>query len=319
MLTLVTTSPGFGRTGGPADRLARSGWHLVRCTQDDVGEYLAQADLLVAGLPPVTAEILDAAPRLRAVLKHGVGTDAIDISACTARGIPVTNTPGANATAVAELALAHLFALSRNLIAGHDAIVAGGWDRRVGREIEGATLGIVGFGVIGRRLAAKAVALGMQVLATDPAADPAQAAELRVTLLPFADLLARSDHVSLHVQGGPSTAGLIGAAQIAQMKPGACILNLARGDVLDLDALDHALGSGHLSGAAIDAYAVEPPDRRHPIFANPRVIFSPHSGADTAEALVRMGHMVIDDIETILAGGRPARTVNPAVFERAPG
>lgn len=317
-VTVLTTSPGFGRVGNLPDRLTAAGFHLVRCGQDDQADHLARADFLIAGLPAVTAETLAAAPRLQGVLKHGVGLDTIDLAACTARGVPVTNTPGANAVAVAELALAHVFALSRNLINGHASVTSGSWDRRFGREVQGATLGIVGFGMIGRTLAAKATALGMNVLASDPFADPAQAAAVGVTLLPLPDLLEQSDHVSLHVFGGPATTGLIGAAELARMKPGATILNLSRGEVLDLDALQEALTSGTLGGAAIDAYTVEPPDRRHPIFANPKVIFSPHSGADTEGALIRMGQMVIDDIETLLGGGRPARTVNPEVWSPAP-
>ncbi|MCB6179715.1 hydroxyacid dehydrogenase [Rhodobacter sp. Har01] len=314
-VTLVTTSPAFGRAGDLPDRLAGLGWTLIRCTADDLSAHLMKTEFLVAGLPAVTTATLAAAPRLRGVLKHGVGLDTIDLDACTARNVPVTNTPGANAVAVAELALAQIFALSRNLIAGHSTITQGGWDRRIGREVEGATLGIIGFGVIGSTLAAKAAALGLRVLACDPFADPAQAAAMGVPLLPMPDLLAQSDHVSLHVFGGPSTAGLIGTAELARMKPGATILNLARGEVLDLDALHAALTAGHLSGAAIDAYTVEPPDRSHPIFASPKVIFSPHAGGDTSGALKRMGHMILDDIATLLAGGRPVRTVNPAAFE----
>ena len=150
MTVLVSTSPGFGRAGNLPDRLAAAGWHLVQCTGESLAAHLPDAEFLIAGLPAVTADTIAAAPRLRAVLKHGVGLDAIDIAACTARGIAVTNTPGANALAVAEMALAHIFALSRNLVSGHVSLTNGGWDRRIGREVAGATLGIVGFGAIGR-------------------------------------------------------------------------------------------------------------------------------------------------------------------------
>lgn len=318
MTLILSTSPGFARAGDLPAQIAARGWTLLRGTGEELAPHLPGADFLVAGLPAVTAATLQAAPGLRGVLKHGVGLDAIDLAACTARGVPVTSTPGANALAVAELALAHLFALSRHLVPAHAAIVAGGWDRRIGREVQGATLGIVGLGAIGRTLAAKALALGMRVLACDPQADAAQAAALGVTLLPLPDLLGRADHVSLHVFGGPATAGLIGAAELAQMRPGATILNLSRGEVLDLTALAAALAAGHLAGAALDAYPAEPPDRSHPVFADPRVIFSPHSGADTEQALIRMGHMVLDDIATLLAGGRPARTVNPEIWKTRP-
>lgn len=322
MTTVVTTSPGFGRAGDLPARLAATGWTLIRCDAQSVARHLPEAEFLVAGLPRVTAETLAAAPKLRAVLKHGVGLDTIDLPACTARGVAVLNTPGANAVAVAELALTAIFALSRNVLSAHAAITTGGWDRRIGREIEGATLGIVGFGAIGRTLARKARALGMRVLATDPFPDRAFASEIGVGLVSLPELLAASDHVSLHVFGGADTAALIGAAELAQMKPTATLLNLARGEVVDLDALCEALDEDRLAGAAIDAYSVEPPDRAHPIFRQPKVLFSPHSGADTEGALVRMGGMVIDDIATLLAGGHPARTVNPDAFrigaERTP-
>jgi D-3-phosphoglycerate dehydrogenase len=313
-LRIVSTSPGFGKAGDLPARLAATGWTILRCDAATFAEHLLVADYLIAGLPAVTAATLDAAPRLRAVLKHGVGLDSIDLAACTARGIAVTNTPGANANAVAELALAAVFALSRNVVAGHQTVVSGGWDRRFGAEVEGATLGIVGFGTIGRILARKARALGMRVLAADPFPDLAAATELGVEIVALPDLLAQADHVSLHVVGGVDTAGMIGAAALALMKPTATLLNFARGEVVDLVALAAALAHGHLAGAAIDAYPQEPPARSHPIFAAPRVIFSPHSGADTVGALIRMGGMVIDDLQSLAAGGQPALCVNPAAF-----
>ena len=311
---VITTSPGFGKAGNLPARIERLGWDFVRTDGEGIEDHLAGMEFLVAGLPPVTADLLDRAPRLRAVLKHGVGLDSIDLAACTARGIPVASTPGANAVAVAELALAHIFALARNVVTGHASVTSGDWDRRAGLEIEGATLGIVGFGAIGRTLARKARALGMQVIATDPYPDTAYAEQIGVTLAPLPALLAQADFVSLHVFGGAGNAALIGAAELAAMKSGARLLNLARGEVVDLDTLAGAIASGHVGGAAIDAYVTEPPDLSHPIFRDPRVIFSPHSGADTGGALARMGEMVIDDIETLRGGGQPARTVNRQVF-----
>lgn len=311
---VVTTSPGFGKAGDLPDRIASSGWTFVRTDEKGLGAHLADMDVLVAGLPRVSAELLDKAPRLKAVMKHGVGLDSIDIAACTARGILVTNTPGANAIAVAELALAAIFALSRNVVTGHLSVTSGGWDRQAGREIEGATLGIIGFGAIGRTLARKARALEMTVLATDPFPDTAYADRIGVSLVPMDELLARADFVSLHVFGGADNAALIGSRELRAMRPGACLLNLARGEVVDLDALHAALRAGHLGGAAIDAYLTEPPDISHPIFSDLRVIFSPHSGADTVGSLARMGAMVIDDITAVLNGAQPARVVNPEAY-----
>lgn len=312
MTLVLSTSPGFGRHGSVPDRLAATGWEVVPCLEPGAVEpRLGAADFLVVGLLPVTEAHLAAAPRLKGVLKHEVGIDNIDLDACTARGVPVLNAPGANADAVAELAVGLMFALARAIPAGHAAVTGGLWERGVGRELGGKTLGIVGLGNIGRRLALKARGLGMTVVASDPFADRGFAETNGVGLLELDALLAQSDYVSLHVAGN---ATLIDAARIAAMKPGARLLNLARGEVADLDALHTALAAGHLAGAAIDAYAQEPPDTGHPIFRHPNVVFMPHSGGDTLEAIERIGLMNIEDMETLLAGGRPARTLNPQVF-----
>lgn len=312
MTRVVTTSPGFGRHGSVPGRLAAAGWELVHCLDAaELPNRLPTADFLVVGLLPVTAAHLAAAPHLRAVLKHGVGIDNIDVAACTARGLPVMNAPAANAEAVAELALGLMFALARAIPAGHASVTAGRWRRPIGREIGGKTLGIVGFGNIGRRLALRAAGLGMTVVAHDPFPDRAFAEANNVELLDLDALLARADYVSLHVAG---TATLLDAPRIAAMKPGARVLNLARGEVAELDALHAALASGHLAGVAIDAYAQEPPDVTHPLFAHPNAVFTPHSGADTQEALERVGLMTIEGIEAVLAGERPVRVVNPEIY-----
>lgn len=318
MTVLATTSPGFGRYGRVPKKLAELGWEFIRCVdagQPDggLGAHLARVDFLVAGLVPVDAATLAGAPRLKAVLKHGVGVDSIDIAACTAHGVPVLNTPGANANAVAELAVAMLFALARNLPAAHGAMLAKTWARTVGSEIAGKTLGIVGLGNIGKLLALKASGLGMRVLAADLYPDTAYAKAHGIALVDLDTLLGRADYVSLHVFGGGGA--LITAEKLALMREGACLLNLARGEVLDLDAANAALSAGRLGGIALDAYPVEPPDFAHPIFAQPRAIFTPHTGADTLEAVENVGLMNIADIEELLAGGRPARTLNPEVFK----
>lgn len=309
---VLTTSPGFARTGALQARLKRDGLSLVRHTTDDeaLADLLAQAEYLVAGLPPVNAKTLSAAPTLKAVLKHGVGLDSIDMDACTARGLPVLSTPGANARAVAEMALAGLLAMSRKLVAGHASVTTGGWDRQPGREIGGSTLAIVGFGRIGQQLARIASALDMTVIAYDPRGLPQIADTLGVSLHSLDEVLGKADYVSLHAAGGGDSRGLIAGAQMDRMKPGAILLNYARGSLVDLDALQDRLISGHLGGAALDVYETEPPDRTHPIFRNPRVLFSPHSGADTREALERMGGMVLDDIAALRRGELPERVVN---------
>ncbi|MWP38012.1 hydroxyacid dehydrogenase [Rhodobacter sphaeroides] len=313
MTVVLTTSPGFGRHGRVPARIEAEGWTFLRAVDAaEMEAHLPEADYLVVGLVPVTAEVLAKGPRLKGVLKHGVGVDNIDIPACTAAGLPVTNTPAANADAVAELAMGLMFAMARFIPQGHASVTSGGWDRRIGTQLGGKVLGIVGLGNIGKRLARLARGLGMEVLATDRVEDAAFARDCGVTYLPLEELLARADYVSLHVFGGSGNAALIDDRALARLKPGARLVNLARGEVVDLDAVARALESGQLGGVAIDAYVTEPPDVSHPVFAHPNAVFTPHSGADTLEALENVGLMVIEDIRTLIAGGRPARCLNAA-------
>lgn len=316
---VVTTCPGFGKNGGVADVIARSGWEFVRCIDTDlpdggVADYLDRVEYLVVGLVPAHADVINNAPRLRAILKHGVGVDNIDIPAATARRIPVLTTPGANANAVAELALCAMLSLARRVPMLHQAMRAGDWQRHVGSEIAGKVLGIVGMGTVGRILAAKAGALGMKVLANDIRPDREFAEGRGIELCDLPRLLAESDFVSLHIFSGRNSVNFIGREQLALMKPTACLVNYARGELVDLDALADALYGGRLGGAAIDVYAEEPPDFAHRIFACPGVVFTPHSGSDTRETTERMGLMVCEDIQTLIGGGRPVRVLNQEVF-----
>ena len=318
-LTLITTSPTFGKVGSLPKFMADRDWELIRCADTKladggISQHLDRMDYLVVGLLPATAEVMDKAPKLKAILKHGVGVDNIDIPAATARKLPVLSTPGANANAVVELALGGMLSLARRIPMAYKSLTEGVWDRRPGSEIEGKTLGIIGFGNIGKLLARKATALGMKVIAYDLYPDNAYAAANNVTMAGLDDVLREADYVSLHIFGGKDNLNLINAEKLALMKPSAYIMNMARGEVLDLDALTAALESNAICGAAIDAYTVEPPDYSHPIFSSDKVVFTPHSGGDTAESLERVGLMILQDIETLVSGGKPARVLNPEVF-----
>ena len=315
MVKVLTTSPGFGKHGRVPDEITAHGWDLVRCDDTSkpdggVSEQIADADILVVGLVPVSADTLVGANNLKAVIKHGVGVDNIDIPACTAKKLPVCNTPAANADAVAELAVGFMYAMARFIPQGHVCVTSGKWERRVGTQLGGKTLGIVGLGNIGKRLAKLAIGVGMKVVATDPYADMAFASEHNIEILALDDLLGKADYVSLHIFGGKDNAALINPETIAKMKPGAKLINLARGEVVDLDAIAAALESGQLGGVAIDAYVTEPPETSHPVFSHPNAFFTPHSGADTKEAVENVGLMVVEDIATILDGGMPKRCLN---------
>ena len=318
-VTIVTTSPGFGKIGKVPDAIAKRNWRLFRCIDSRIPDggvlkYIDDMEILVVGLIPATSGIIHQAPKLKAILKHGVGVDNIDIPAATSRGIPVINAPGTNANAVAELATGIMFSLARRIPMVHREVVSGGWLRHVGSEIADKTLGIVGLGNIGKRLALKARALGMAVIASELSPDRDFAATNQIRLVSLDELLAEADYVSLHVFGGRDNANLIGARELSLMKKSAYIMNFARGEILDLDALAAALDRKQLLGAAIDAYVVEPPDRNHPIFSIPDVIFTPHSGADTTESVERMGLMNVADIDRVLAGEKSPRVLNPEIY-----
>ncbi len=316
---IVTTSPVFGVTGKVAQFIADRGWELVRCVDKSrpgggISDHAASMDFFVAGSAPVTAEHIKNAPKLRAVLRHGVGVGNIDIAAATARGIPVLNAPGGNTNAVVELVIGGMIALARHIPKACADIRAGVWERQTGTEIAGKTLGIVGLGNIGKALALAAGALGMRVMAVDSYPDYIFVEEHGVRLVDLNGVLGEADYVSLHVSGGEGNEKLIGAAQLALMKPTACLLNYARGDLVDLDALDRALAANALAGAAVDAYPAEPPAFDHPLFLNPRVVFTPHTGGDTKESSERLGMMNAADIETLINGGRSPRTLNPEIY-----
>ncbi|MFS4436622.1 phosphoglycerate dehydrogenase [Paracoccaceae bacterium GXU_MW_L88] len=315
MSLIVTTSPGFGKHGRVPEEIERRGWDLVRCADaKEVCEHIGRADALVVGLVSVNAETLQGAEQLKAVVKHGVGVDNIDIAACSEAGLPVCNTPGANADAVAELAIGMMFSMARFIPQGHASVTSGGWDRQVGTQLGGKVLGIVGLGNIGKRLAILAKGLGMAVIATDKYPDKGFAKDHGIELLSFEDVLARADYLSLHVFGGEGNSALINPQTLEMMKPGAALINLARGEVVDLDAVADALESGQLGAAAIDAYVSEPPDISHPVFKHPRAIFTPHSGADTIEAVENVGLMVIESLDAALSGKRPPRCLNAAAL-----
>ncbi len=316
---LVTTSPVFGSSGIVAQRIEQNGWELVRCADPSLPDgglsgHAGRMDFLVVGLVPATAEMMDKAPRLRAILKHGVGVDNIDIKAATARKIPVLNTPGANANAVAEMVIGGMLSLARRIPYAQNRLLSGVWERNIGSEISGKTLGIIGLGNIGKTLALKALALGMRVLAYDVRKDMTFAQVNSIEFVTMPELLRNADFVSLHIFGGKDNTNFIDAEKLAMMQPTACLLNYSRGETVDLDALADALARGVIKGAAIDAYVSEPPDLSHPIFTNPFVVFTPHTGGDTAESLERVGTMVLEDIGTFLNGGRPSRVLNPEVF-----
>ena len=252
-----------------------------------IGEYEA---VVVRSATKILARHLAAGKRLKVIVRGGVGVDNIDVAVAEADGIRVLNTPGASSASVAELALALMFALARQIPRADASMKSGAWDKKTfakGMELEGKTLGILGVGRIGRALARKASALGMVVIGADPALGATGSVD-GLTLLPPDDVYRRADLISLHMPRVAGTPAAIGREQLAQMKAGVFLVNCARGGVVDESALYEALESGRVAGAALDVFEVEPPkDLR--VVQHPRVIATPHVGASTVEGQARVG------------------------------
>ncbi len=254
----------------------------------DVRAALADADvLIVRSATKVTKELIAGAERLKVVARAGVGLDNVDQAACKEKNIKVMNTPGASTNAVAELALALILSMLRNVQKAHHQMKGGLWDKKslTGSEVEGKTLGIVGYGRIGASLAAKAKALGMTVIAYNP---PPRHEDENAEFVDGLDaFLARADVISLHVPSTPQTVNMINRQSIAKMKDGVYIVNTARGDIVDEDALYEGCRSGKIAGAALDVYRQEP--YKGKLLELDNVCFTPHLGAGTKEAQARIG------------------------------
>jgi D-3-phosphoglycerate dehydrogenase len=314
MGTVLVSTPSFGaRSDAPWAALAEAGLVARSDTgghplsAGDLAEIIGDADALIVGLDRVDESVLAAAPSLRVVAKHGVGVDNIDVAAAAARGVTVVNAPGSNTGAVADLAFALLLATARRIVPAHTSTAAGRWERFYGPELGGRTLAVLGFGRIGQAVARRATGFDMTVVAYDPFVPAERVAEAGVQLLPLDECLRRADVVSLHLPG-TGGAPLLGAPEIATMKPGAYLVNTARGDLVDEQALADALGSGRLAGAGIDAFATEPPTGS-PLLTAPNVVLTPHMGAFSHDANAAMGTTVVRDIARVLRGERPHHPV----------
>src|SRR2546422_2020437 len=288
------------------------GWNVVLTTKDNLNMEMADADaLIVRSATKVTAELLELAPKLRAVGRAGVGVDNIDLEAATKRGVLVMSTPGGNAISVAEHTFALLLALALQVPRLDKAIHEGRWEKSsaAGTEVRGKTLGLIGLGRIGSEVAVRARAFDMRVLAYDPFISEAAAREMSVELVALEKLLAESDFVSLHTALSPATQNLISARTIQKVKRGARIINTARGELIDEAALAEALKSGQLAGAAVDVFAEEPP-KNSPLTRLPNVIATPHVAGSTAEAQEEVGTQVAVQIKDYLAEGIIRNAVN---------
>jgi phosphoglycerate dehydrogenase-like enzyme len=287
--------------------LAAEGFEVASCEETDQARFralMADAEALWHVLMPITAEVIAASPRLRFIQKVGVGLNTIDLAAAKARGIAVCNMPGTNSRAVAEMTLLLMLAALRRICWFDRTTREGrGWplpseiQDDLG-EIAGRTVGLVGYGAVPKLLAPVLAAMGAKVLYTARTKKPDAAAEWRT----LDDLLAESDVVSLHVSLGKETEGLIGANALARMKPGAVLVNTARGALVDERALADALRSGHLGAAGLDVFAAEPAGPGHPLFALPNVVLAPHVAWLTTETLGRSLAVAVENCRRLRAG-----------------
>lgn len=279
--------------------------------------HLAAADAIVIRTQPLTAELIARAPRLRIVSRHGVGYDSVDLAALDARGIPLAIAVNANARAVAEHAMALILAAAKRLLPSDSAVRRGEWEARAHlapREIGGRRLLVIGHGRTGSLVAGYAAAFGMEIEVHDPFIE---AVEPPARLAPdLRAALSRADIVTIHAPKGATP--LLGAAEFAAMKPGAILVNTARGGVVEEAALVEALLSGRIAAAGLDVFETEPPPADHPLLSAGETILTPHLAGVTAEAAERMARVSVQNVLDFFAGRLdPAMVVNPAALARA--
>ena len=282
---------------------------------------LAEASaVLIRSATKVDAEAIAAAPALKVIARAGVGLDNVDIKAATTAGVMVVNAPTSNIISAAELTVGHILSLARHIPAAHGALAQGQWKRSkyTGVELFEKTVGIIGLGRIGALITARMQAFGMQIVAYDPYVTPTRAQQLGVTLLSLDELLKQSDFITIHMPKTPETTGMITTDQLALMKPTAFIVNVARGGLIDEDALYAALKSHRIAGAGLDVFVSEPPTDS-PLLGLENIVLTPHLGASTDEAQEKAGVSVARSVRLALEGSLfPTPSTSRAVSSTRP-
>lgn len=312
------------------DNLDEAGLNVLRAASDvtiQAAAKMSRAELLAAApsadaliirsASTIDREVIDAAARLKVVGRAGVGVDNVDLVAATERGIVVMNAPDGNTVATAELALGLMLALARHIPQAEISMRAGQWEKKafMGVELRGKTLGIVGFGRIGRAVARRALAFEMTVIAYDPFVSPETGAAHGAEMVSLDELYARSDFITLHAAVTPENRKMINAESLRKMKRGVRIVNDSRGALIDEAALAAAIADGHVAGAAIDVYSQEPPPPDNPLLALPNVIHTPHLGASTYEAQDEVATQIAHNVLDALRQREYRNVVNPDVLK----
>jgi D-3-phosphoglycerate dehydrogenase len=279
----------------------QAGWEVIVSNPKEYGRYLADADaLIVRSALVVDGAVLARAPKLRVVGRAGVGVDNVDIPAATAAGVLVMNTPGGNAVSVAEHTIALMLSMARSIPIASASTRAGKWEKRkfVGSELRGKTVGIVGLGSIGREVVKRAAAFEMRIMANDPYVNSQTAKSVGVDLVDLPTLYAESDYITLHTALTPESNRMLSREAFDRMKRGVRVINCARGELIDQEALREALASGKVAGAALDVFEHEPPAADDPLLAMETLVATPHIGGSTEEAqeivAVRLAQQVVD-------------------------
>jgi phosphoglycerate dehydrogenase-like enzyme len=286
---------------------------------DDLATRIGDADVVLSFRPAFTrfpASVIAGCPNLKLICISGTGVEDVDVAEASRRGIAVANVVGSSNRAVAEHALALMLAVSRRVVSQDRAIRDGQWQAEQGFELGGKTLGIVGLSAIAKHLVPLGASIGMRVISWSRDNDPERARAAGATAVAFEQVLAESDVVSLHVRLFPQLVGFFGAREFARMKPGAILINTARGELVDESALEAALTSGRLRGAGLDVFARQPLPVDHPLRRLPNVVMTPASAWNTVEASARMIRQSIDNVLGFVAG-RPVNVVNAAALAHA--
>ncbi|MFS0911145.1 phosphoglycerate dehydrogenase [Microbacterium sp. 179-I 3D2 NHS] len=313
---LITTA--FLEPGDEVDRMLRAEGlttrhepELAQVAPEERARMLSGVRAIIAGTRALGEDEFALAPELRIVVRTGVGYDSVDVAAATARRIPVCVTAGANRQAVAEHVFALALACARRIPENIENLAAGTWQQLTGRELRGATLGILGLGSIGKAVATIATGFGMDIVAYDPYFDAEFAAAHGIRRLELDDLLREADFVTLHLFLDESTRNLLDAERLAEMKADAVLINTARGGIIDEDALVDAVREGRLGAAALDVFADEPLDPASPLLHTPGILATTHVAGATREARGESGRMAARNVIAALGGADPAFVVNP--------
>ena len=320
MTKILLTTTSFQDTPGEHHKLlADTGWEIIRArgplNEADTLAIVGDVDGYICGDDLITRKVLEKAlPKLKVISKYGIGVDKIDVKSCTEFGLPLLFTPGVNHTTVAEHTFLLLLALEKNLLFHTDSTRANGWKRKTGHELLEKTIGIVGLGRIGKEVAIRARAFGMNVIAFDVYWDEKFAAAHNVKRAATLDeIYAASDYISLHTNLTPETRDMISAKSFPKMKKGVLILNCARGEIVHTADIVEALKSGQVGGYGTDVLDEEPPTPDHPLLKLPNVVVTPHVGSRTYESVVRQATAAVKNLILAMHGEKPLAQINPEV------